>query len=142
MQPVREPILTRSRAAAAPTDVGRGLGTGDVKAEPVEPPRSAENGRRGSAEPFSAETPGVLGGFGVPAARWYPWDDDDDDMDGPYYAGAMSTMVKFNGNNSVMKVPQLEAAVHQRCMDKSSRRSATASTMINIERFGVSRDCC
>jgi hypothetical protein len=59
MQPARDPILARSRAAAAQSGDGSGLRPVAVKEEPVELPTPADNGEESSSEPFSAEGQGV-----------------------------------------------------------------------------------
>jgi hypothetical protein len=63
-------------------------------------------------------------------------------MEGYMTVGVASTMAKFIGSNPVMWVSKLEALVHQRCLSKVSRRSATAPMMTRVEQFGVLRDCC
>jgi hypothetical protein len=50
MQPARDPILTRSRAAAARLGDGSGFQPAAVKEEAVEPPTPADNGEGGSSD--------------------------------------------------------------------------------------------
>jgi hypothetical protein len=68
MQPVRDPILTLSRAAAAQSGDGSGVRPATVKEEPVELPTLADNGEGSSSEPFSAEGQGVSWSLGAPFA--------------------------------------------------------------------------
>jgi hypothetical protein len=69
MQPVRDPILTCSRAAAAQSGNGSGFRPATVKKEPVELPMPADNGEGSSSEPFSAEGQGVSWSLEGPFAR-------------------------------------------------------------------------
>jgi hypothetical protein len=83
MQPVRDPILTRSRAAAARSSDGIGFQPVTVKEEPVELPTPADNGGGSSSEPFSPEGRGVSWSLGGPFARWFSIEEDsEDDMEG------------------------------------------------------------
>jgi hypothetical protein len=76
MQPVRDPILTRSRAAAAQSGGGSGFRPATVKESPVELPTPADNGEGSSSEPFSAKGQGVSWSLGALLARWFPVEDD------------------------------------------------------------------
>jgi hypothetical protein len=143
MQPARDPILTRSRAAAARSGDGGGFQPVAVKEEPVELPAPADNGREGISEPFSAEGQRVSWSLGAPFARWFVSEEEDkDDMKGALIGGVPSKVVKFTGSNRVMAVSELRNVVHQRCLAGGSKRSHLAHTMTEVEKFGVLRDCC
>jgi hypothetical protein len=103
MQPARDPILTRSRAAAAQSGDGSGFQPVMVKEEPNELPMPADNGEGGSSEPFSAEGQGVSWSLGAPFARWFSIEEDsEDDMEGSSVGGGPSKVVKFTGSNRVI----------------------------------------
>jgi hypothetical protein len=105
MQPVRGPILTRSRAAAARSGDGSGFQPATVNEEAVELPTPADNGEGGSSKPFSAEGQGVAWSLGAPFARWFTsQEEDEDDMEGALMGGVPSKVVKFTGSNRVMTV--------------------------------------
>jgi hypothetical protein len=142
MQPARDPILTRSRAAAAWSGDGNGLQPATVKEEPVELPTPADNGEGASSEPFSAEGQGVSWSFGGPFAKWFSGEDEDEDnMEGASMGGAPSKVVKFTGSDKV--VSELwNIMVYQRCLAGGARRSHSAHTMTQMEKFGMLRDCC
>jgi hypothetical protein len=143
MQPARDPILTRSRAAAAREGNGSGLQPVAVKEEPAELPIPVDNGEVVSSRPFPAEGQGISWSFGAPFARWFASEDEDeDDMEGSSVGVTQSKVVRFTGSNRVMMVSELKNWVYQRTLAGGSRRSHTAHTMTQVERFGVLRDCC
>jgi hypothetical protein len=113
MQPARDPILTRSRAAAARSGDSGGSQPATVKEEPVELPVPADNGEGGSSEPFSAEGQEVSWSFGAPFTSWVACEDeDDDDMEGSSMGAALSRVVKFTGSNRIMTVSELKNVVY------------------------------
>jgi hypothetical protein len=69
LQPLRDSILTRSRATAAQSCDDSGFRPVAVKEEPVELPMPAGNGRRSSSEPFSAKGRGVSWSLGAPLCQ-------------------------------------------------------------------------
>jgi hypothetical protein len=143
MQPARDPILTRSRAAAARSGDGSGFQPAAVKEEVVELPTPADNGERGSFEPFAAEGQGVSWSLGDPFARWFTSEEEDeDDMEGALVGGVPSKVVKFMGSNRVMTVSELRNLVYQKTLAGGSKRSQSAHTMTQVEKFGVLRECC
>jgi hypothetical protein len=143
MQPARDPILTRSRAAAAREDNGNGSQPVAVKEEPAELPIPADNGKVTLSRPFPAEGQGVFWSFGAPFARWFASEEEsEDDMEGSSMGVTPSKVVKFTGSNRVMTVTELKNWVYQRTLAGGSKRSHTAHTMTQVERFGVLRDCC
>jgi hypothetical protein len=143
MQPARDPILTRSRAAAARSGDGSGSQLATVKEEPVKLPTPADNGEGGSSEPFSAEGQGVSWSLGAPFARWFTSEEEDeDDMEGTSVGGVPSKVVKFTGSNRVMAVLELRNLVYQKTLAGGSKRSQSSHTMTQVEKFGVLRECC
>jgi hypothetical protein len=140
---VRDPILTRSRAAAARSSDGIGFQSVTVKEEPVELPTPADNGGGRSSEPFSAEGQGVSWSLGAPFARWFSIEEDsEDDMEGSPMGGGSSKVVKFTGSNRVMTVSELRNLVYQKTLAMGSKRSHSAHTQTHVEKFKVLRDCC
>jgi hypothetical protein len=143
MQPARDPILTRSRAAAARLGYGSGFQPAVVKEETVELPTPADNGEGGSSKPFSAEGQGVSWSLGAPFARWFASEEEDgDDMEGASVGGGPSKVVKFTGSNRVMRLSELKNMVYQKTLAGGSKRSQSAHTMTHVEKFGVLRECC
>jgi hypothetical protein len=143
MQPVRDLILTRSRAAAARSSDGIGFQPVTVKKEPVELPTPADNGGGSSSEPFSAEGGGVSWSLGAPFARWFSIEEDsEDNMEGSSMGGGPSKVVKFTGSNRVITVSELRNLVYQKTLAVGSKRSHSAHTQTQVEKFGVLRDCC
>jgi hypothetical protein len=141
MQPARDPILTRSRAAAARSGDGSGFQPAAVKEEAVELPTPADNGEGSSSEPFSAEGQGVSWSFGAPFARWFASEEEDeDDMEGA--SRGPSKVVKFTGSNRVMRLSKLKNMVYQKTLAWGSKRPQLAHTMTQVEKFGVLRECC
>jgi hypothetical protein len=143
MQPVRDPILTRSRAAAAQSGGGSGFRPAAVKEELGELPTPADNGKGSSSEPFSAEGQGVSWSLGAPLARWFPIEEDsEDNMEKSSMGGGPAKMVKFTGSNQIMTVSKLRNLVYQKTLAVGSKRSQSADTQTQVEKFGVLRDCC
>jgi hypothetical protein len=115
MQPVRDPILTRSRAAAAQSGGGSGFRPATVKEEPGEPPTPADNGGGSSSEPFSAEGQEVSWSLEAPLAKWFFIEEDsEDDMEGSSMGAGPAKVVKFTGSNWIMTVSELSNLVYQR----------------------------
>jgi hypothetical protein len=54
--------------------------------------------------------------------------------------GVQAKVVKFTGSNRVMTVSELRNLVHQRCLARGSKRSQSAHTQTQVEKFGVLRD--
>jgi hypothetical protein len=143
MQPARDPILTRSRAATARSGDGSGFQPAAVKEEAVELPTPADNGEGGSSEPFSAEGQGVSWSLGAPFARWFASEEEDeDDMEGALMGGGPSKVVKFTGSNRVMRLSELKNMVYQKTLAGGSKRPQSAHTMTQVEKFGILRECC
>jgi hypothetical protein len=143
MQPVRDPILTRSRAAAAQSGGGSGFQPAAVKEEPSELPTPADNGKGSSSEPFSIEGQGVSWSLGAPLARWFPIEEDSkDDMEGSSMGGGPAKVVKFTVSNRIMTLSELRNLVYQKTLAVGSKRSQSAHTQTQVEKFGVLRDCC
>jgi hypothetical protein len=143
MQPVRDPILTRSRAAAAQSGGGSGFRPATVKEEPGELPTPADNGEGSSSEPFSAEGQGVSWSLGAPLARCFLFEEDsEDDMEGSSMGGGPARVVKFTGSNRIMTVSELRNLVYQKTLAVGSKRSQSAPTQTQVEKYGVLRDCC
>jgi hypothetical protein len=143
MQPVRDPILTRSRAAAAQSGDGSGFRPATVKEEPVELPTPADNGDGSSSEPCSAKGQGVSWSLGGPLARWFSIEkDSDDEMEGSSMGGGPAKMVKFTGSNRIMTVSELRNLAYQKTLAVGSKRSQSADTQTHVEKFGVLRECC
>jgi hypothetical protein len=133
MQPVRDPILTRSRAAAARPSDGIGSEPSTVKEEPVELPTPADNGGTRSSEPFSAEGQGVSWRLGAPFARWFSIEEDsEDDMEGSLMGGSPSKVVNFTGSNRVMTVSELRNLVYQKTLALGAKRSQSAHTQTQV----------
>jgi hypothetical protein len=98
---------------------------------------------RGSSYPFSAEGQGVSWSLGAPFARWFnSEEEDEDDMEGASMGGVPSKVVKFTGSNRVMTVSELRNLVYQKTLAGGSKRSQSAHTMTQVEKFGVLRECC
>jgi hypothetical protein len=143
MQPARDPILTRSRAAAAREGNGSGSQPVAVKEEPVELPIPVDNGEVALSRPFPAKGQGVSWNFGAPFARWFASEEEsEDDMEGSSLGVTPSRVAKFTGSNRVMTVAELRNVVYQRCLAGGSKRSQSAHTMTQVEKLGVLRDCC
>jgi hypothetical protein len=124
MQPVRDPILIRSRAAAAQSVDGSGFQPATVKEEHVELPTPADNGEGSSSEPFSAEGQGVSWSLGAPFAGWFSIEEDSkDDMEGSSMGGGPAKMVKFTGSNRIMTVSELRNLVYQKTLAVGSKHS-------------------
>jgi hypothetical protein len=56
--------------------------------------------------------------------------------------GGPSKVVKFTGSNRVMTVLELRNLVYQKTLAVGSKRSHSAHTQTQVEKFGVLRDCC
>jgi hypothetical protein len=131
MQPARDPILTRSRAAAARSGDGSGFQPAAVKEEAVELPTPADNGEGGGSEPFSAEGQGVSWSLEAPFARWFASEEEDeDDMEGA--SGGPSKVVKFTGSNRVMRFSELKNMVYQKTLAGGSKRPQSAHTSAGV----------
>jgi hypothetical protein len=140
---VRDPILTRSRAAAARSSDGIGFQSVTVKEEPVELPTPADNGGERSSEPFSAKGQGVSWSLGAPFARWFSIEEDsEDDMEGSSMGGGPSKVVKFIGSNRVMRVSELRNLIYQKTLAVGSKRSHSAHTQTQVEKLKVLRNYC
>jgi hypothetical protein len=143
MQPARDSILTRSRAAAAWSGDSSGFEPAAVKEEAVELPTPADNGEGISSEPFSAGGQGVSWSLGRPFAMWFASEEEDeDDMGGTSAGGGPSKVVKFTGSNRVMRLSELKDMVYQKTLAGGSKRRQSAHTMTQVEKFGVLRECC
>jgi hypothetical protein len=55
--------------------------------------------------------------------------------------GVPSKVVKFTWSNRVMTVSELRNLVYQKTLAGSSKRSQSAHTMTQVEKFGLLRDC-
>jgi hypothetical protein len=81
--------------------------------------------------------------LGAPFARWFTSEEEDeDDMEGALVGGVPSRVVKFTGSNRVMTVLELRNLVYQKTLAGGSKRSQSAHTMTQVEKFGVLRECC
>jgi hypothetical protein len=79
----------------------------------------------------------------APFARWFSIEEDsEDDMEGSSMGGGPSKVVKFTGSNRVMTVSELRNLVYQKTLAVGSKRSHSAHTQTQVEKFGVLRDCC
>jgi hypothetical protein len=56
--------------------------------------------------------------------------------------GGLTKMAKFTGSNRIMTVSELRNLVYQKTLAVGSKRSQSAHTQIQVEKFGVLRDCC
>jgi hypothetical protein len=81
--------------------------------------------------------------LGAPFARWFSIEEDsEDDMEGSSMGGGPSKVVKFTGSNRVMTVSELRNLVYQKTLAVGAKRSHSAHTQTQVEKFGVLRDCC
>jgi hypothetical protein len=81
--------------------------------------------------------------LGAPFARWFSIEEDsEDDMEGSSMGGGPSKVVKFTGSNRIMTVSELRNLVYQKTLAVGSKRSHSAHTQTQVEKFGVLRDCC
>jgi hypothetical protein len=81
--------------------------------------------------------------LGAPFARWFSIEEDsEDNMEGSSMGGGPSKVVKFTGSNRVMTVSELKNLVYQMTLAVGSKRSHSAHTQTQVEKFGVVRDCC
>jgi hypothetical protein len=69
-------------------------------------------------------------------------DEDEDDMEGSLTGAAPSKVVKFTGSNRVMTVSELKNVVYQKFLALGSKRSQSAHTTTQVEKYGVLRECC
>jgi hypothetical protein len=56
--------------------------------------------------------------------------------------GGLAKMVKFTGSNRIMTMSKLRNLVYQKTLAVGSKRSQSAHTQTQVEKFGVLRDCC
>jgi hypothetical protein len=63
-------------------------------------------------------------------------------MEGSSMGGGPSKVVKFTRSNRVMTVSELRNLVYQKTLAVGSKRSHSAHTQTQVEKFGVLRDCC
>jgi hypothetical protein len=81
--------------------------------------------------------------LGAPLARWFLIEEDsEDDMEGSSMGGGPAKVVKSTGSNRIMTVSELRNLVYQKTLDVGSKRSQSAPTQTQVEKYGVLRDYC
>jgi hypothetical protein len=68
--------------------------------------------------------------------------DSEDDMESSSVGGGPSKVVKFIGSNRVKTVSELRNLVYQKTLAWGTKRSQSAHTQTQVEKFGMMRECC
>jgi hypothetical protein len=63
-------------------------------------------------------------------------------MEGSSMGGGPSKVVKFTGSNRIMTMSELRNLVYRKTLAVGSKRSQSAHTQTQMEKFGVLWDCC
>jgi hypothetical protein len=114
-----------------------------LRKSPVSCQRQLITVREVAKNRFSAEGQGVSWSLEAPLARWFLIEEDsEDDMEGSSMGVGPAKVVKFTGSNRIMTVSELRNLVYQKTPAVGSKRSHSAPTQTQVEKYGVLWDCC